>query len=47
MLDGDELYKQYAMNATVDRVHQAMEAFVHNMNMIHSRGGRIGCLLMW
>ena len=39
MLDGDELYKQYAMNATVDRVHQAMEAFVHNMNMIHSRGG--------
>jgi ribonucleoside-triphosphate reductase len=39
MLDGDELYTQYAMNATVDRVHQAMEAFVHNMNMIHSRGG--------
>lgn len=47
MLDGDELYKQYAMNATVDRVHQAMEAFVHNMNMIHSRGGRTDCLLMW
>lgn len=39
MLDGDELYKQFAINATVDRVHQAMEAFVHNMNMIHSRGG--------
>ena len=39
MLDGDELYKQVAINNTVDRVHQAMEAFVHNMNMIHSRGG--------
>ena len=24
---------------TVNRVHQAMEAFIHNMNTIHSRGG--------
>lgn len=47
MLDGDELYKQYAINNTVERVHQSMEAFVHNSEMIHSRGGRIGCLLMW
>lgn len=31
--------KQEAVNRTVDRVHQAMEAFVHNMNNIHSRGG--------
>lgn len=30
---------QYAINNTVDRVHQAMEAFIHNMNTIHSRGG--------
>ena len=30
---------QQAMNATVKRVHQAMEAFIHNMNSIHSRGG--------
>lgn len=35
----DEFYKQFAINNTVNRVHQAMEAFVHNMNMIHSRGG--------
>ena len=27
------------MNKTVSRVHQAMEAFIHNMNTIHSRGG--------
>lgn len=31
--------KQFAINRTVDRVHQAMESFVHNMNNIHSRGG--------
>lgn len=31
--------KQMAINATVKRVHQAMESFVHNMNSIHSRGG--------
>lgn len=30
---------QAAINATVDRVHQSMEAFIHNMNTIHSRGG--------
>lgn len=28
-----------AVNATVNRVHQAMESFVHNCNTIHSRGG--------
>ena len=26
-------------NNTVNRVHQSMEAFIHNMNTIHSRGG--------
>ncbi len=31
--------RQQAINKTVDRVHQAMEAFIHNMNTIHSRGG--------
>ena len=30
---------QHAMNETVRRVHQSMEAFVHNLNTIHSRGG--------
>ena len=30
---------QFAMNATVKDVHQAMEAFIHNMNSIRSRGG--------
>ena len=34
-----EKYWQMAVNRTVKRVHQAMEAFVHNMNNIHSRGG--------
>lgn len=38
-LEGLERDVQYAMNQTVDRVHQAMEAFIHNMNTIHSRGG--------
>ncbi|MDE5791169.1 MAG: anaerobic ribonucleoside triphosphate reductase [Muribaculaceae bacterium] len=38
-LEGDEKYKQHAINRTVGRVHQAMEAFIHNMNTIHSRGG--------
>ena len=28
-----------AMDRTVNRVHQAMESFVHNCNTIHSRGG--------
>jgi ribonucleoside-triphosphate reductase len=30
---------QMAINETVNRVHQAMESFVHNCNTIHSRGG--------
>ncbi len=38
-LEGDERLLQHAMNRTVSRVHQAMEAFIHNMNTIHSRGG--------
>ncbi len=38
-IQGDERYKQHAINMTVGRVHQSMEAFVHNMNTIHSRGG--------
>lgn len=37
-LEGAERYIQHAMNMTVKRVHQAMEAFIHNMNTIHSRG---------
>ena len=36
---GDEKAVQHCINNTVSRVHQAMEAFVHNMNTIHSRGG--------
>ena len=38
-LDGDDRLLQHAINKTVERVHQAMEAFIHNMNTIHSRGG--------
>ena len=38
-LEGDARLCQHAMNKTVNRVHQAMEAFIHNMNTIHSRGG--------
>ncbi len=38
-LVGKERYFHHAINRTVSRVHQAMEAFVHNMNTIHSRGG--------
>ncbi len=38
-LHNEERMLQHAMNQTVDRVHQAMEAFIHNMNTIHSRGG--------
>ena len=37
--DDPERIKQIAINRTVDRVHQALEAFIHNMNNIHSRGG--------
>lgn len=29
----------FARAQTIQRVHQAMESFIHNMNMIHSRGG--------
>jgi ribonucleoside-triphosphate reductase len=38
-LSGDARALQHAINRTVSRVHQAMEAFIHNMNTIHSRGG--------
>lgn len=38
-LDGDARILQHAINRTVGRVHQSMEAFIHNMNTIHSRGG--------
>ena len=38
-LQGKDRAFQHAINQTVNRVHQAMEAFVHNMNTIHSRGG--------
>ena len=37
--NNDTDIKQHCINETVNRVHQAMEAFVHNMNTIHSRGG--------
>ena len=38
-LTGEQRAQQHAINRTVSRVHQAMEAFIHNMNTIHSRGG--------
>ena len=38
-LKGEDRLLQHAINKTVGRVHQAMEAFIHNMNTIHSRGG--------
>ena len=38
-LKGRERALQHAVNSTVSRVHQSMEAFIHNMNTIHSRGG--------
>ena len=38
-LEGEARVVQHAVNKTVSRVHQAMEAFIHNMNTIHSRGG--------
>ncbi len=38
-LTGEARALQHAVNRTVSRVHQAMEAFIHNMNTIHSRGG--------
>ena len=38
-LAGDARFIQHAINRTVSRVPQSMEAFIHNMNTIHSRGG--------
>ena len=38
-LKGDRRTIQHAINKTTARVHQSMEAFIHNMNTIHSRGG--------
>lgn len=38
-LEGDSRWMQHAINQTTARVHQSMEAFIHNMNTIHSRGG--------
>ncbi|MDE7336169.1 MAG: anaerobic ribonucleoside triphosphate reductase, partial [Muribaculaceae bacterium] len=38
-LEGEQRLLQHAINRTTARVHQAMEAFIHNMNTIHSRGG--------
>ncbi len=38
-LTGRERVLAHAVNRTVSRVHQSMEAFIHNMNTIHSRGG--------
>ena len=38
-LADDARFIQHAINRTVSRVHQSMEAFIHNMNTIHSRGG--------
>ena len=38
-LEGKDRILQHAINNTVSRVHQSMEAFIHNMNTIHSRGG--------
>ncbi len=38
-LEGNARYMQQCINNTIKRVHQSMEAFIHNMNTIHSRGG--------
>ena len=38
-LAGEQRIIQHAVNKPVARVHQSMEAFIHNMNTIHSRGG--------
>lgn len=35
----DAHFIQHAINRTINRVHQSIEAFIHNMNTIHSRGG--------
>ena len=34
-----DIIYQSAINRTVGRVHQAIESFIHNANIIHSRGG--------
>jgi len=39
LMQGDQRILQHAINRTASRVHQSMEAFIHNMNTIHSRGG--------
>ena len=39
-LCGDDRILQHAVNRTVSRVHQAMEAFIHNKKTIDSRGGK-------
>ena len=41
IIDNPNLYPgvRQAVNNTVNRVHQAMESFIHNCNTIHSRGG--------
>ena len=44
-LQGKERALQHAVNQTVGRVHQAMEAFVHNMNTIPTR--RKSCTTSW
>lgn len=38
-LTGKQRDIQIAINYTVNRVHQAIEGFIHDMNTIHSRGG--------
>ena len=36
---GIDRVKHHVINRTAHRVHQSMEAFVHNMNTIHSLDG--------
>ena len=38
-LQGDERLIQEAINSTLTRVKQTMDAFINNMNAIPSRGG--------
>lgn len=38
-LTGESKVYQQAINQTVERVHQSMEAFIHNMNTIHCVDG--------
>lgn len=37
--DYDCKKKEYAMNKTTEETYQAMEAFIHNLNSMHSRAG--------